>query len=139
MKHHSQHAGRNAGCMVRLGVLCLALVVAGCSTVHPPSSIGTGRYSAVSGRLTWTYPVTLQVLQEATIAVLSDLHLNIQKQTLDGLGGTIEALRGETTTVYLHLMAESAKTSQLSVRFGTFGNRNESARVHEAVQRRLGF
>jgi hypothetical protein len=115
------------------------LLTGGCTTVYPRIAAGTGTYSYVSGALTWTYPVTVEELKVATLAALTELHLPIQTQMLDGLGGVIEATRGEHVTVRLLLRPETEKTTSLSVRVGTWGNRQESEHIHTAVRKQLGL
>jgi hypothetical protein len=115
------------------------LLTAGCSTIYPRTPIGTGTYAYLSGKLTWTYPVTLAELQTATVAALTDLRLPIRTQRIDGLGGIIEATRGEQITVRLRLRPETEKTTRLSIRFGRWGNRDESERIHAEVRKQLGL
>ena len=114
------------------------LMSTGCS-VHPRTPVGIGTYSYVNGRLAWTYPVGLDDLRKATQAVLPEFRLKIQKQAHDGLGGVIEALAGEKTKVRFDLKPLSDRTTRLLIRYGKFGSHKPSARIHEAVQTRLGF
>jgi len=115
------------------------LLTGGCTTVYPRIAAGTGTYSYISGALTWTYPVTVEELKVATLAALAELRLPIQSQLLDGLGGVIEATRGDQVTVRLVLRPETEKTTSLSVRVGTWGNRQESEHIHAAVRKQLGL
>lgn len=65
--------------------------LAGCTTVHPRTSSGTGRYYAITQRLVWVYPFPLETVREATFAALAVLQYGIEFQQFDGLGGTLTA------------------------------------------------
>lgn len=137
MGQNRQHTRTQPLRLVIIGLL--ALLATGCSTVHPRTSAGTGTYAHVGGVLSWTYPATLDEVWSATLAALTELQIPIRSQMIDGLGGFIEAERGEKVKVRLRLTPQTDITTRLSVRFGTAGNRQESRRVHAAVRNQLGF
>jgi hypothetical protein len=90
--------------------------------------------------LTWIYPVPLETLWPATVAEVSDLRLEVLSKYIDGLGGTIKALRVDKTEVDLALEPVSAKTTRLSIRIG--GNewhRQEAEHIHARIRQRLGL
>ena len=114
------------------------LGVSGCSTVHPRTSMGTGTYSHVTRKLTWTYPYTLDEVWAATLAGLAELNYGIQAQTFDGLGGWLEAQAAVGSQLSLEVQPEGKRSTRLKVRVHRFMNRHESERVHDIIRRKLG-
>ena len=123
------------GKCLRLGLLVVLL--AGCTTVHPREPVGSGTYSYVSGRLSWVYPVPLIEAWQATLQALQELNLRVLNKTLDGLGGEIDAQRADQTTVDVDLKPLSDRTTEVSVRIGTFGDYEQSKNIHETIRTRL--
>ena len=115
----------------------LLVCVAGCTTVHPREPVGSVTYSYVSRRLSWTYPGTLVEVWQATLKALQELDLRVQSKSLDGLGGEIEAIRADQTTVAVELRPVSDRTTDVSVRIGTLGDYEQSKTIHEAIRTRL--
>jgi hypothetical protein len=117
-----------------LGLGLLVVLLAGCTTVHPREPVGSGTYSYVSGRLSWVYPVPLTEAWQATLKALQELDLRVLNKTLDGLGGEIDAERADQTAVNVDLRPLSDRTTDVSVRIGTFGDYEQSKNVHEAIR-----
>lgn len=123
---------------VRGGVILgLLVLLAGCTTVHPREPVGSGTYSYTSRRLSWIYPVTLDEAWQATLQALQELNLRVLSKTLDGLGGEIEAMRADQTTIHVELRPVSDKSARVSVRVGTFGDYEQSKSIHETIRTRL--
>jgi hypothetical protein len=120
-----------------LGLGLLVMLLAGCTTVHPREPVGSGTYSYVSGRLSWIYPVPLSEAWQATLTTLQELSLRVLNTTLDGLGGEIDAQRVDQTAVNVDLRPLSDKTTEVSVRIGTFGDYEQSKNIHETIRIRL--
>jgi hypothetical protein len=130
---HSLHVGI-------LGLLGVALLVVGCSQVHPPTSVGTGIYSYATGTLTWIYPVTLAKLWSATEAEVRDLQLEVLAKHMDGLGAIIKAKRADKTDVDFTLEPVSTQSTRLSVRIGgEEWHRREAEHIHTKIRQRLGI
>jgi hypothetical protein len=123
--------------MQRLGMLMGLMLVAGCTTVHPPGVVGTGTYSYVSGNLTWIYPADLERTWDASLRALEGLDLRIESKTLDGLGGRIKAIRADNTAIRLRLKPETTRTTTVSVKIGTFGSQEQAENIHKAIRAQL--
>jgi hypothetical protein len=87
--------------------------------------------------LSWIYPVTLDEAWQATLQALQELNLRVLSKTLDGLGGEIEAMRADQTTIHVELRPVSDKSARVSVRVGTFGDYEQSKSIHETIRTRL--
>jgi hypothetical protein len=79
----------------------------------------------------------MDVAWQATLGALEDLELQTYTKNLDGLGGRIEALRADKTKVHIRLKPVSDRSTRIGVRVGTFGSREISNRIHEAIRTRL--
>jgi Protein of unknown function (DUF3568) len=121
----------------RLVGLIGVMLVAGCTTVHPPGVAGTGTYSHVSGNLVWTYPTDLERTWQATLSALEGLDLRIETKLFDGLGGRIKAIRANNTTIRIRLIPETTRTTVVKVKIGTFGNLEQSENLHQAIRAQL--
>lgn len=120
---------------IRLALISAGLLLgSGCATVHPTDATGTGVYSYISGWMTWTYPTDLHATWTATLQAVERLQLRIQTKTQDGLGGRIEALRADQTKVEVRLKPVSTRTTDVSVHVGTFGDRQVSEDIHQAIR-----
>jgi Protein of unknown function (DUF3568) len=121
----------------RLVGLIGVMLVAGCTTVHPPGVAGTGTYSHVSGNLVWTYPTDLERTWQATLSALEGLDLRIETKLFDGLGWRIKAIRANNTTIRIRLIPETTRTTVVKVKIGTFGNLEQSENLHQAIRAQL--
>jgi hypothetical protein len=81
--------------------------------------------------------VPLSEAWQATLTTLQELSLRVLNTTLDGLGGEIDAQRADQTAVNVDLRPLSDKTTEVSVRIGTFGDYEQSKNIHETIRIRL--
>lgn len=119
-------------------MVAAALLLSGCRAVHPRTHLGTGTYSYVSRRLVWTYPYTLDEIWAATLAGLAELNYGIEAQEFDGLGGRLEAQAAVGGRVFIEARPEGKNATRLWVRVRGRANRQESERIHEIIQSKLG-
>jgi hypothetical protein len=93
----------------------------------------------MSRRLAWTYPYTLNEIWAATLAGLAELNYGIEAQAFDGLGGRLEAQAAVGGRLFLEARPEGQNATRLWVRVRGSGSRQESERIHEIVQNKLGL
>ena len=136
----AMRSAKRSWLFLSLGILGMVLIPTGCTPVHPPTELGTGTYSYATGTLTWIYPVSLETLWPATVAEVTDLHLEVLSKHMDGLGGTIKTLRADKTEVNFTLDPVSTKATRLSVRIGgEEWHRKEAEHIHAKIRQRLGL
>lgn len=97
-----------------------------------------GTYSYIKGELQATYNVAIERLWPHTLAAMRDLRLPIDSERMDALGGIIEARRGDGTPVKVRLKPQAENATLVGVRVGTFGSREKSEIIHNAIRERLG-
>jgi hypothetical protein len=123
-----------------LGLIGVTLLAAGCSSVHPSTSVGTGTFSYITGALTWVYPVTIEKLWPVTLAEVEALRLQILDKHMDGLGADIKTVRADKIKVDFKLQPVDTKSTSLSVRIvDEKWHRKEAERIHAEIRERLGL
>lgn len=114
-------------------------LLAGCTTVHPRTSSGTGTYAAITQRLTWVYPFPLETVRKAAFAALAELQYGIESQRFDGLGGRLMARPVVGAHAELGVDPISDRTTKVYVRMRGSGGRKEAERIHATIRSELGM
>ncbi len=119
--------------------LIMGMVVSGCAVavLATGAGLGAGTYAWIKGELKRTYPVTYDAAWNASSDALQSLEMPVVSQQRDALKGTIMAKRADGSDVRIDVKYLTENTTQVSIRIGLFGDRADSARVHETIQARL--
>lgn len=119
--------------------LVMGMVVSGCAVavLATGAGLGAGTYAWIKGELKRTYPVTYDAAWNASSDALQSLEMPVVSQQRDALKGTIMAKRADGSDVRIDVKYLTENTTQVSIRIGLFGDRADSARVHETIQARL--
>ena len=72
-----------------------------------------------------------------TLYAFSMENWNRPKKEIDALGGTIEARRSDSTLIKIRLTPVGDRDTSISVRGGTWGDREKSELVHNAIRKEL--
>ena len=122
-------------------LLFLGLLVScsGCvaAAVIAGGGAGVGTYSYMNRELTATYHEPLKEIWPKTLSAVKKLQLTFRKKEIDALGGTIEARRSDTTLIKIRLTPVGERDTAIGVRVGTWGNREKSELVHNAIRKEL--
>jgi len=122
-------------------LLFLGLLVScsGCvaAAVIAGAGAGVGTYSYMNRELTATYHEPLKEIWPKTLLAVKKLQLTFRKKEIDALGGTIEARRSDTTLIKIRLTPVGERDTAIGVRVGTWGNREKSELVHNAIRKEL--
>lgn len=132
--------GTGQGKMRRLIIVILiSFLSAGCpaAILVTGAGLGAGAYAWVKGELKRTYPATYDAVWNASSDALQSLEMPVVSQQRDALKGTIMAKRADGSDVRVDVKYLTENTTQVSIRIGLFGDRPDSARVHETIQARL--
>ncbi|MDA2917237.1 DUF3568 domain-containing protein, partial [Nitrospinae bacterium AH_259_B05_G02_I21] len=115
------------------------MVASGCAVavLATGAGLGAGTYAWLKGELQRTYPATYDAVWNASSDALQSLEMPVVSQQRDALKGTIMAKRADGSDVRVDVKYLTDKTTQVSIRIGLFGDRADSARVHETIQARL--
>lgn len=125
--------------LMLLGVLvgcsgCVAATVGAAAG----AGAGVGTYSYLKGELEATYSVPIEEIWPHSVAALETLQLHIDNKHMDSLGGRIEARRADGTPVQVRLKPVGQRSTEIGIRVGTFGSREQSERIHNTIQKQLG-
>jgi uncharacterized protein YceK len=126
--------------MRRLAIsLVMGMVVSGCAVavLATGAGLGAGTYAWIKGELKRTYPATYDAVWNASSDALQSLEMPVVSQQRDALKGTIMAKRADGSDVRVDVKYLTENTTQVNIRIGLFGDRADSARVHETIQARL--
>ncbi len=118
------------GLLVSCSGCVVAAVVAG-------AGAGVGTYSYMNRELTATYNEPLKEMWPKTLSAVKKLQLTFRKKEIDALGGTIEARRSDTTLIKIRLTPVGEGDTAIGVRVGTWGDREKSELVHNAIRKEL--
>lgn len=117
----------------------VSMLTAGCTTVHPRISSGTGTFHLLTQRLVWLYPFPLEDVRKATFAALTILQYGIETQHFDGLGGQLVARPVVGSEVDIGADPLSPHITRVYVRVLGFGGRKEAERIHITIRSELGI
>jgi Protein of unknown function (DUF3568) len=123
-----------------LGMSLLASV-SGCVTtaVGGGPNVTAGTYSYFTRELEVIYGIPLADVWPRALAGVESLQLHIDRQTIDGLGGEIQARRADGTRVRVHLKPTGDHSTSISVRVGDLGDREMSERVQRTIRQQVGI
>lgn len=117
----------------------VSLLVAGCTTVHPRITSGTGTFVWLTQRLVWLYPFTFEEVRTATFSALTVLQYGIDTEQFDGLGGWLAARPVVGQVAYIHVDPLSPRITKVRVRVPGFAGRREAERIHATIRSELGM
>ncbi|ETX02267.1 MAG: hypothetical protein ETSY1_04230 [Candidatus Entotheonella factor] len=133
-------AGRKKGARQGWAIAVLvSLLIAGCTTVHPRLTSGTGTFVWLTQRLVWLYPFSLEEVRTATFSALAVLQYGIDAQQFDGLGGQLTARPVVGQVAYINVDPLSARITKVKVRVPGFTGRREAERLHATIRSELGM
>ena len=123
-----------------LSILSLLMLCSGCvaAPVGTGAGAGVGTYSKMNRELTATYHEPLKEIWPKTLSAVKKLQLTFRKKEIDALGGTIEVRRSDGTLIKIRLTPVGDRDTSIGVRVGTWGNREKSELVHNAIRKELG-
>ena len=123
-----------------LGMSLLASIN-GCVTtaVGGGPNAAAGTYSYLTRELEVIYGIPQADVWPRALAAVESLQLHIDRQTLDGLGGEIQARRADGTKVRVYLKPSGNHSTSISVRIGDMGDREMSERVQRTIRQQVGI
>ncbi len=123
--------------------VCLFLALAGLSgciavAVVGGAAAGAGVVYWIEGALRTTLGHPIRQVHDATVEALKNIGVGIVADKTESFNGEIEsALRGGSN-VRINLKAVSSTVTEITIRVGTFGDRDQSEMVLHAIEARLG-
>ena len=129
---------------MRRGLLFLTLVlvsvtVSGCVWLLAGAAVGAGvgAYAWYNGELTNEYAASQEKTLAATLEAVKGLSLTVEGNVSDGLVGTVRCFGADGKKIVIRVEAVGESTSRVRIRVGTFGDRDASTRIAEAIWQHL--
>ena len=127
-----------AACICLLAALaglsgCVVVVAAGVGV-----AAGAGVVYWVEGAAHTTLGHPIQQVHDATLDALKKLGAAVPIDKTDAFSGEIESTLQGGSSVSIGLKAVSASVTNVTIRVGTLGDRDQSDRVLDAIETRLG-
>lgn len=121
-------------------LLSLVMVCGSCVKVDVGSGAGAGVgvYSYLNGELKAVYAMPIQTIWPHVLTAMDRHQLTIDHRSVDGLGGLINLRRVDGTPITVRLAPTPEDGTLIRVRVGPLGNKEESLRIHQIIQRELG-
>jgi hypothetical protein len=123
----------------QIATLSLALLattgLSGCLAV----AAGAGAAGAVyvMGSLDSTVPGTPETVVDATEGALKDTDIHVLSKDATGIDGSVVGRTALDTKVEITVKRQDEKTSKISIRVGTFGDKELSQQIYDKIKAKL--
>ena len=128
--------------IIRFTALSLSLLfLCGCALAvfGVGAGVGVGTYRYVEGKLERSYPLSYTSAWNTTNTVLSNLYISVSNSINEGVQGTIESVRKDGKKVVIVLNDKGRNVTDISIRVGFWGNREDAERIHDEIKRVAGL
>jgi hypothetical protein len=102
------------------------------------AAAGAGAVYWVEGTLRTTLGHPIRQVHDATLEALKNLGAGVPIDKTEAFNGEIEATLAGGNNVSIGLKAISSSATEVTIRVGTFGDRDQSDMVLHAIETRLG-
>ena len=116
--------------------LCAAVMLSGCILAAVGAG-AAGTVAYVKGDLEVVESKGLDTVYAATKKALKDLELSVIQDNKDKIGATVVSRDSQDKKVTVRLTAVTDKSTEISIRFGTFGDEAKSAMVYNKIKENL--
>jgi len=129
--------------MIRLRTFVLFLLFllpVGCAGVvffGAGAATGVVGYKYYKGALTVTFEAPLAQTLEATLTTLNNQNIRVERTDRDATSAKIAARRFDKKPVNISLTYRSAKETEVEIRVGHIGNKNESLILKDEIAKVL--
>ncbi len=118
-------------------VLIFCLFASGCAAIIVGAAAGGAAIGYYKGWLVDQVSADVPTTFEASKAGLRELSLPIIKARYDQIKGKIKSELADGKNVTIKLKATEGGTTQISIRVGTFGDKDASHRILRAIRRNI--
>ena len=126
-----------------VAVLCCLLIgLSACSRKWAiigatAAAVGAGTYYYVKGDLKRNYEAPMDKTWEAAIKTVEEMKLTVESQQHDALSGVIKGKMADEKGFEINLKRVGENLTEVGVRIGTFGDREKSEAIHNAIHSKL--
>lgn len=118
-------------------LLITVAMVSGCAALAVGAAAGAGTAVYVKGKHQETVDAPVTQVHQATLAALQDSGITVQEESVDDFKGDIKGEMSDGTNVWIDLERQTANTTQIGVRIGATGDKEESAAIVDRIKNRL--
>ena len=101
------------------------------------AAAGTGAYFYVKGDLKRNYEAPMDKTWDAAIKTVEEMKLTVESQQHDALSGVIKGKMADEKGFEINLKRVGENLTEVGVRIGTFGDREKSEAIHNAIHSKL--
>ena len=116
----------------------LALGASGCLWFVAGAAAGATGVAWVGGKLTKNYDVEYARTRTAASEVAVELGFTVESNVHDETIAKVRARRADGALVRIDVHPSAEKSSRVVVRVGTFGNKEVSMQIMDAIDKKLG-
>jgi hypothetical protein len=121
-----------------LGLLvAICFLTAGCAAFVAGAAVGGAGVVWHKGRLQDTLSASVPRVHSAVKASLRSLGIKIEEDKGDSLTAHVKAKLADGKPVWIDLRSEAPATTRLTIRVGTFGDKDFSQRILDSIKRHL--
>jgi len=122
-------------------IISSLIVLYGCPAVwFAAGGVSTlGGYKYMEGRVAKEYPLAYEKAWKATNNALVKLNMNISSSKNDGSRGSIDALRKDGKKIAVKLKSRGNGVTNITVKVGTFTDREEAEKIHSKIRASAGI
>jgi hypothetical protein len=140
--YQTHEEGRKMRSIKLTFLTALMVTVCGCAYLLLAvggASVGVATYAYLTGDLKIEYPRSYDAVWDATMKALrDDLSMTIEEHKTDKHRGKIKARQPGGKAVKIKVKRKGSKITLVKIRVGTFGNKESSISIMEAIDRYLG-
>jgi len=128
--------------IIRIVALLLSLTfLLGCEValIGAGAGLGIGAYKYIEGSVNALYSLSYNSAWNASNTALTNLSISVTNSINEGIQGTIEAVRKDGTSVTIRLKDMGQNVTEISVRVGFLGNREDAMRIHKEIKTIAGL
>jgi len=122
-------------------LIALLIVSCGCAALVAAvagAGVGVASYAYLTGDLKIEYPRPYESVWDASLNALKDLDIKVKEKRKDSISGKIKAERASGTPVTIKVKNKGSKLTIVKIRVGTFGDKEASITIMEAIDSYLG-
>lgn len=118
-------------------LVMLYLLNSGCAAVVVGAGAGAAGVIWYKGKLEETVAASVPNVHQAVKAGLKDLNITITEDRHDGLTAEVRGELADGKKVSIDAKSVGSSTTKLTIRVGTFGDKDFSLRIRDAIKKHL--
>ncbi len=101
------------------------------------AAAGAGGYAWYKGELTRNFEKPMETLYAATLNAVKDMGLSVNKKSKGPFEAIVKTTLANGKNVNIKIKKLSSKSSEVTIRIGTFGDEQKSSHIMRQIEKRL--